>query len=454
MNIHDIYNYFEKIDSIKQDGIIDSEEFKQAKKINSIFSSILKENMSYDEYFLTFVKTYRENIDTGNINSSEDIYKMEIMPNTQSWDWEIVDKILTKDEVDSDIYNIKTKENCALDSKLNFNNSDGEYMLKHLSFDEKTFENIPKENLPENWNPKQIIEAGKDAGMNVKKMNKMGYTGKNITCAVIDTPIIKHKDIKSSLVGYEIMDSALAKDEPANFHGQATSDILCGNEVGIAKDANLVYFAESSDDDKLQALHRILEINKKADENGEPNKKIKVVSLSWGFLKNNEKYNEYSKLLKQLYDSGVFVATADYTMIDENITGAIMERNHLSKRSQTANQNDYSNYVPENDIGLYPERSLFVLSGDRTVASAKDPNSFRHDSQFSTSWSIPSLAGIYACALQCAEENNIELTPKDFWQYALDTGVEMHDKDGKFVGKAIDAEALVKYIKNLKNKNS
>lgn len=71
---------------------------------------------------------------------------------------------------------------------------------------------------------------------------------------------------------------------------------------------------------------------------------------------------------------------------------------------------------------------------------------YRHDSKGSTSWTAPAIAGIYTCALQCANENGIELTPKLFWEYALKTGVPVNDAEGNFAGKAIDCEALCKYI--------
>ena len=58
---------------------------------------------------------------------------------------------------------------------------------------------------------------------------------------------------------------------------------------------------------------------------------------------------------------------------------------------------------------------------------------------------MPTLAGIYTCALQCADENGIELTPKLFWDYAYRTGKEMYDND-EIVGKAVDAEALINAI--------
>ena len=368
---------------------------------------------------------------------------METMSEVQELNWEAITRVLTKDEIDRKPFDINTTEGQGISSTINFNTADGLYMLKHLSFDKEAFKNFPIENLPENWNPNEIFELGKDPGMNVRKMNEMGYTGKNITVAVVDTPIIKHNDIESSLVGYEVMNNALALNMSADYHGQAVSGILCGDETGVAPDSNLVYFAKQDNlNDGLQALRRIIEINNTAEKENQPENKIRVVSLSWGFNEDDEGYEEFRSLLKELYDNDVFVVTADFNMLDENITGGNLALGTLEKNNQQGNPNDYTNYKPELEMYGYPDSTLLVLAGDKTVASAKNPNNFRHDSKGSTSWSRPVLAGIYTCALQCADENNIKLTPKMFWEYAYKTGQDMYE-NGEVVGRAIDAEALI-----------
>ena len=423
---------------------MNQEEYNNAVKTNSIFSSILTENMSWEQYCTTFVNKYRNIIDNGNSNEDKNLpYRMENFSGVQSWSWQPITRVLSKNEVDERPFDINTPEGEPISSEINFNTEDGLYMLKHLSFDRESFKNFPIENLPTGWNPDEIFELGKDPGMNIRKMNEMGYTGKNITVSVIDTPIIKHSDIESSIVGYEVMNNALALNMPADFHGQATSGILCGDETGIAPDSKLVYFASQDNlHDGLQALRRILEINQNAEQNNQPENKIRVVSLSWGFNEGKEGYEEFRSLLKELYDNGVFVLTADFNMVDESITGGKFARCTLEKRNQQNNPNDYENLTPILDIPGHPESTLFVLCGDKTVASATNPSSFRHDSKGSTSWSVPTLAGIYTCALQCADENNINLTPKMFWDYAYKTGRDVSD-NGEFVGKAIDAGALI-----------
>lgn len=121
----------------------------------------------------------------------------------QNWNLQPLTRILTQEEVEQDIYNINTAENTPLKPTLNFNSADGKNMLKYLSFDSSTFENTPKENLPDGFNPDEIIEKGKDAGCNVSKMHEMGYTGKDINVAIIDSAIItNHEEIRNNLQSY------------------------------------------------------------------------------------------------------------------------------------------------------------------------------------------------------------------------------------------------------------
>lgn len=426
-----LQQYFERIDNINSNGKLDAEEIRSAQKDNSIFSAILKENMTVESFTESFQQTYGE-------------IKMDLPSDPQDWDWDVITRVLSRDEVDKDCFNIKTKEGTPVSSKLDFNNEAGQYMLRHLSFDFETFKNTPSQNLPEGWNPETVIENGFQLGQNVDKMHEMGYTGKGINVAVLDTPIIIHNDIKSSLKSYIVMDDVKELNLPADFHGQATSDILCGDKSGAAPDAKLTFIATGNNKlEWLKGLREIIDYNQKA----ELQDKIKVISLSWGFEEGEEGYDEFRAILKELYDDGVFVATADFNMLDESLSGTCLSYGCISKKDQMRNPNDFSNYVARDMYGnSNPENTLYVVSGDRTVASAKNPDKFRHDSQLSTSWTTPALAGIYTCALQCAEENGIELTPAKFWQWALESGVPVNDSSGATAGKAIDAEALCKKI--------
>lgn len=432
MNIgNEILKLFQKIDTTPN-GLLVAREIEDVRSQNSIFASRLSVGMNIDEFSIVYNEFYAQN------SPSDDVY---IYAQTR-----VLDRVWTQDKVNEHRFTVATKEGIPIPSHLNFNTEDGEYMLRFLSFDSETFVNTSVENLPEGWNPELIIEQGKNPGCHVREMHKLGYTGSGINVAIIDSPILtEHSEIKSSLVSYYQDYSEF--NEYAFFHGQAVSGILVGDETGIAKDADLYYFAVNTQttDKRLSALRKILEHNATCN----PDEKIQVVSLSWGINKGGDGYEEYRDLLKELYNSGVFVATADFNMLDETLFGTKMNYGALVKKDQTVDSDDFSNYTAMYNFHGAPQEILLVPCGDRTVASCLGNEKYRHDSAASTSWSTPALAGIYASVLQCAVKNNVELSPAIFWQYALETGVEIKDDSGRLMGKAINAEALCLYIENL-----
>ena len=122
ISINDVFKYFMSIDNIESDGRLSHDEYINAKQTNSIFSSILEENMSRDQYCTTFVNKYRDVIDNGNTNEGKNLpYKMENMPEVQQWTWEAITRVLTKEEVNNDIFNIRTPEGEKISSSINFN---------------------------------------------------------------------------------------------------------------------------------------------------------------------------------------------------------------------------------------------------------------------------------------------------------------------------------------------
>lgn len=437
MKLDDIRQYFFKIDTSKN-GVIENNEIEAAKQNSSIFNAVLEVGMNRDTYMQKAVNTFRDNIEIEDSNATKNLpYQLQPSSEAQSFNWEPITKILTKDEVDAKPFSINTAENTPISKDLNFNNSDGEYMLKHLSFDNDTFKNTPAENLPKDFKPDEIIEKGRDAGCNTKAMHAMGYTGKGVKVAIIDTQILtNHESIKSSIVGYEIMNNELAVGSEADFHGQAVADILVGKEDGIAPDSELVYFnGTNSTADRLQALRRIVEINK----NSSPEDKIKVLSISWDILPTEEGFEEYKRLLSELTNDGVFIAIAGPNMWNGNANNTEIHFGSLSKKDQMKNPDDFNNYLGDGN-------DLLIPAGDRTVASARGENEYRHDSQCSTSWTVPALAGFYTCALQCAKENGVDLTPEQFYKLAKETGQLIVDENNNEMGSAIDAKALCEKI--------
>ena len=88
ISINDIFKYFMSIDCIKQDGQLSQDEYEKAINTNSIFSSILTKNMTWDQYSTAFVNRYREIINNGDANKGKNLpYKMENMSEVQGWTW-------------------------------------------------------------------------------------------------------------------------------------------------------------------------------------------------------------------------------------------------------------------------------------------------------------------------------------------------------------------------------
>ena len=155
VDINKIQEYFFKIDSSK-DGILQKDEVLNAQKENTIFSQIIKENMN-DETFYNLTVEYDKN----SPQFQEKPYKLEEPAAPQNWEWDIVSRVLTKEEVDNNIFNINSREGVAIPSDINFNSEDGKYMIKHLSFDSETFKDTKPENLPPNFEPDKVLELGK-----------------------------------------------------------------------------------------------------------------------------------------------------------------------------------------------------------------------------------------------------------------------------------------------------
>ena len=90
------------------------------------------------------------------------------------------------------------------------------------------------------------------------------------------------------------------------------------------------------------------------------------------------------------------------------------------------------------------DKLLLVPMDHRTVADFTDGTSYRYEgNDGGMSWSTPWLAGMYVLAKQ-ADPN---ITPEDFWNYALETSNECRNNDsGTYVGRIINPQGLIQKI--------
>jgi len=273
-------------------------------------------------------------------------------------------------------------------------------VFKYITWNEKTFSQIPKEHLPEGFDPQKVFENGKSLGLGIEDVHKMGYTGEGVGIAVMDWNLKPHEDIKSKTV----FQGEFAGSIPEYFHASAVNSIISGQTVGVAPGAETYHFAEYQDPrladggkDMINAFKALIAKNKELPDD----KKIRIVSISGPIYGGPEA----EKLVKELNDSGVWVFSSDTFWKDFG---------YLGKKDPMGDNNDFDNYQKEHGFG---DDTLYVISGDRTVASPKGENVYRHDSQASASWAIPVAAGYYALACQA----DPTMTPKRFLALARQT---------------------------------
>lgn len=315
-------------------------------------------------------------------------------------------------------------------------------LLKLANFDNNTI--FPStDRLPENFNPQEIIEENKYAGLNIREMHEKGYTGKGVRVAILDQPLaINHSEFKDKIIHYE--EIGYKKNTYGKMHGSAVTSILAGKTIGVAPESEVIYFAPHNyyidkngnnvtyNFPYTKALKKILEMNK----NLQPEKRIQIVSVSWGFNKRAPDYPELAETLKQLKDSGVFViSTAIYDSYDGfNMLGLTQDyKKGLDNPDAYKFSKSYPR-SPESFAECSKGNILLVPMDKRTTAAPTGENDYAYYGAGGDSWIVPYVAGLYAVVKQI----NPNITPQKFWEKALETGTPEYTQSGKLLGKIVN----------------
>ena len=321
--------------------------------------------------------------------------------------------------------------------------------LLYTTFDSKT--KWP-EALPEGFDPENVMELYKDPGLNVRELHKKGVTGKGVGIAIIDqTLLVDHVEYKDNLKFYEEYDEFENYD--AGMHGAGVASIAVGKTVGVAPEADLYYiagpFGETINGEFVldctliaKYIDRILEIN----EDLPTDRKIRVISISRGWMSAEKGYSEIMAAVKRANEKGVFVISSSLSDTNGyNFQG-------LSK-IPLADSNDFNSYVPgswwKHQVKFIGKNSYVMAPMDfRCTASPTGPEDYVVYAQGGWSWTIPYLAGVYALACQV----NPEITYDEFWKVAIKSGIIIKLKDYNNIdfGKIINPVKLIEEIQNSK----
>lgn len=331
--------------------------------------------------------------------------------------------------------------------------------LMYADFDSKT---VWPENMPGSYNPQKIMDIGKNPGLGIEKLHSEGITGKGVGIAIIDKALlVDHTEYKDNLKMYEEIHCS---DSRADLHGPAVASIAVGKTVGVAPEADLYYIAETHSEYKdggfdsdftwvAKSIDRILEVNKSLPKD----KKIRVISISTGWRKEQKGYDEVTAAVKRAKNQGVFVVSA-------SLADAYGYMFHGLGRDPLKDPDSPSSYVPElllaNDfykdgekfyslmkegLGGKSNDILLVPMDSRTTASPTGEDDYVFYRTGGWSWAIPYIAGLYA--LSCQVEPSI--TPDVFWNKALETGDTIKiQKDGRDyeLKKIVNPEKLIKSV--------
>ena len=317
------------------------------------------------------------------------------------------------------------------------------------------------------------------------KVWELGYTGKGVVVAVLDSGTnLNHDDIKDHLwnengkYGYNVHSpNSLPSDEGSNGHGSHCAGIVCGDgtsgkKTGVAPDAKLMTI-KIVGGGRCTAANLVEGVQKAADLGAD------VISLSIGRENPDENRALFRQTFTSLLQTGIAAAVAagndgnsSTNPAPDNVrtpgdcpppwihpdqqgnaggltsvisVGAVNEYNVVSP-SSSKGPVTWQSISGYND---YPYNPGIGLIRPDIAAPGENVYSIRHDAtntywgKSGTSQAAPCVAGVMALML----EKNPELTPADLCRIIETTAVELTATKSNSTGAGlIDALAAVQAV--------
>lgn len=277
----------------------------------------------------------------------------------------------------------------------------------------------------------KLIEYGKDPGLGIRKLNEQGYTGRGVTVAYLDQPLLYgHKAYNNVDLVYEEIDYQDQTMEPS-MHGPAVLSFLAGEEIGIAKNSKVYFMAHPSwladQITHAMGLRRLVTINNTLPKD----QKIRLVGVSDTVDLREKNPKEYEKAIKELEASGIMY-------FDVNTIPIIPLQIESFK-----DKADPNNYKPDAWWGNNELTGLGVPTTGRTVATGSQNNTqdYYFETRGGLSWAVPYITGVAALGL----EIDPTLTKQQIIDYLFDSAYK--HKDGY---KVINPEGFVKLVTSKK----
>ncbi len=321
-------------------------------------------------------------------------------------------------------------------------------VLSYALFDNRTIW-PPSDRMPPDFDPERILELGRNPGLGVRSLHAQGITGRGVSIAIIDQPLlVDHQEYADRVRLYRETDGLDKLQESPALHGTAVASLAAGKTIGVAPEADLYYFAVAYHYDpepdfaRLAAVIReVLEVNEQLP----PENKIRAIAVQRGWMGPEKGLTELRQAIKEASEANMFVITSS------------LEQTHGFDfqglgRPFLADPDVFESYEP----GIFWARDfygsstqLLIPMDSRTLAGPDAPDHYNFSAIGGVSWSIPYIAGMYALAVQV----DPDITPDQFWSLAMDTGRTIEAKRPQSnqsfnMGPILDPVALIEALQN------
>jgi hypothetical protein len=301
---------------------------------------------------------------------------------------------------------------------------EGDY-LKGEDFDSLTQWPGP-EKLPTGFDPKKLLEEGKNPGLGIRALHEEGINGEGVGIAIMDQPLLLgHEEYSSSrLIRYDATRATWLTPRggwmPPQMHGPPVVGIAVGKTCGVAPGAFVFYYAGRTTvvhEDQADWINEIIKYN----ETAEKSDRIRVISISAnpGQAENND---AFLKARKRARDAGILVLTTRFP--------------HYGSLTLIEGKD------PDKPESYKGGRSEFgIPTRNKTIASDRGINTYLYSRGLAESWAPPYIAGLAALALQV----NPDLQPETILEQLVKTAT--HTKAGPVV---VNPHGFIESVKRSK----
>jgi len=287
----------------------------------------------------------------------------------------------------------------------------------------------PADRLPPGCDPKAILENAKNPGLGVKDLHKQGITGKGVSVAIIDQPVLPDHPEFVGKFAATYVDSDERRTSSA--HGPAVSSLLVGTGCGTAPEARL-YFAATAG--RPDASYYARGLDWVVEQNGRlpASEKIRVVSIS-SAPRDKTNSGTWTEAVARAEKAGILVLDCE-GFIGPCSFGAA-DREDVSKCMP--------GFLGEDRLRAPSPQTVLVPISPRTVAEEyfRGDCSYMYTGRGGLSWGIPYAAGVLAMGWQVSPDLSADQMKELLFKSAYVT------KDG---WKVINPKELIRLVREAK----